>query len=167
MSTMNEVMADAKTLAKSYRAVLAIVSKLEEIGDLDKAYEAAEKKLREHKQAVATAENKMQEAKDRLESVYEEVDRAKEKARNIVTDAIVDGKLALEASSHDIAEKNQKASMRVEDAAKEVDKFHKHVRAENEKHKARMTQNDTDYAEAAERLAVLNNELAALRKRIA
>ena len=167
MSTMNEVLNDAKTLAKSYRAVLSLMAKLEEIGDLDKAYEAAEKRLREHKQEVATAANKAKEANDRLEVVYDEVAKAKEKATEIIFIANSEAKFMLANTSVEVADMNKQIKAETEKATKEVDNFHKHVRVENENHKARMTQNDTDYAEAAERLAVLNTELAALRERIA
>ena len=166
MTTMDQVVNDAKTLAKSYRAVLALVAKLEEIGDLDKAYEQAEMKLREHKQNAITAENKYKEAKDRLEAVYDEVAQAKEKAADVVTRAEAEAANTLMDASHRTAGMIQVAKQTVVNAEEEVENFHRHVRTENEKHKERMSKNDTEFSEAAERLAILNGELATLRKRI-
>ena len=164
--SMDQVLNDAKTLEKSYRAVLAIVTKMEEIGDLDKAYEAAEKRLREHKQAVATAENKMNDAKDRLEGVYDEVAAAKAKAEGHVAIAIEQAKIVLADASHEVAEMNSEAKVILGRARTEVDTHNKHIYMQGEKHKARMEKNDAEYAASAESLAVLNGELAALRERI-
>ncbi len=164
--SMEQMLNDAKTLEKSYRAVLALVAKIQEIGDLDKAYEAAEKKLREHKQEVATAENKTQEAKDRLASVYDEVDRAKEKAADLVADAHKHAEEVLAIASHEVAEMNREAKEMVAKATAEVENFHTHVRDANEAHKVRMEKNDAEYAEVTESLSVLNTELSALRERI-
>ena len=159
MPTMNEVLNDAKTLAKSYRAVLSVVAKLEEIEDLDKSYEQAEYRLREHKQLVMTAKNKTQAAQDHLEAVYDEVAKAKEKAADLVADAQADAKQMRADASHDAAAINAKSKQ-------EVEVFHTHVRTENEKHKARMAQNATDYTEASEKLDALKAELAAMRERL-
>ena len=166
MTTMNEIVNDAKTLAKSYRAVLALVAKLEEIGDLDKAYEHAEMALREHKQNTATAENKHKEAQDRLEAVYDEVAQAKEKAASLIVGADNVVQKMLDDASYEVAEMNHEAKAMIDRAKDEVENFHRHVRTENEKHKDRMSKNDTEFSEAAERLAILNGELATLRKRI-
>ena len=70
-------------------------------------------------------------------------------------------------ASHDVTEILRNKQKMVDAARIEVDNFHKHVRAENEKHKERMEKNDIEYAKADERLSMLKTELAALRERIA
>ena len=159
MPTMNEVLIDAKTLAKSYRAVLSVVAKLEEIEDLDKSYEQAEYRLREHKQLVMTAKNKTQAAQDHLEAVYDEVAKAKEKAADLVADAQADAKQMRADASHDAAAINAKSKQ-------EVQVFHAHVRGENEAHKVNMQKAGEEYTEVTNSLNVLKAELAALQERL-
>ena len=165
MTSMNEFISDAKSLEKSYRAVLAISTKVAEIGDLDKAYEHAERKLREHKQTVASAGNKAQEAKDRLEAIYEEIVAAKGEAADILVVAQTEAKKMVDEASHDVAEKHRHAQVTTDQAKAEVEDYHEHVRNDNEKHKERMVKNATEYAEATDRLTVLKDELAALQEK--
>ncbi len=166
MSTINTILAEAKTLEKSYRAVLSLVAKVEEIGDLDKAYEAAEVKLREHKQEVATAATKADLAMDRLDVVNDEVDRAKEKASEVMAEAHAEAKTVLADASHEVAEKFANAKKLVADAEAQVVKHNEYMRDTAIKHKRRMETCDGDYAEAARTLENINKVVAEARQKL-
>ena len=165
MTKLNQVVNEAKTLAKSYRAVLSVVDKLEEIGDLEQAHAQAIETFRTVKQDITTSMASYNEAQNRLQIAYDELQDTKGMAADILAKAHNDANQLLEAASYEVEQSSKKSQQLIEDAKVEMETFYRSMREQSEGHRKRMKKNDIEYKEVDQRLIALNEELTRLKKK--